>query len=92
MARRANELGNPKLTRRTGSMSRFPRNGASKKLIGRNLAAYLIVLEGIKNLPAAERRQLVRQALAALPEDTLARQSEAVFEEARQTLIRLLKK
>ncbi len=71
-------------------MPREPRDGLTRRLAGRGLAAHLLLREMLRELPISSRRALVRRALAALAGNGLARQSEAATDEARRALAELL--
>lgn len=86
--KRASEPTKAKLTKR----STLRRNGVSRKLIGRNLAAFMLVRVHMKEMADPERRRRVMKALRELAEDDLARFTESEIEEARRTLIAMLKK
>lgn len=63
-----------------------------KRMIGRNLAAYMLVRVHMRELPEAEARRRVMRALRELAEDDMAKQTISEIEEARQTLIAMMKK
>lgn len=73
-------------------MPRKPRTPRSLKIEGRNLATYLLVFERVMvDFSSAERRALIRRALASLDALPETERSGDIATEARKVLAGMLR-